>query len=113
MKNMMGVAPPEHYNAGSWKKSAFHARMQESVFDLNRYRTPDFTVLDATVGMSEAHLWGPACDPAPELVAVSRDPVAIDAFGTEILKKNWKHIDHIRNADGVLGYAEPSEIVIV
>lgn len=110
MKNMMGAAPPEHYNAGSWQKSAFHSQMQEAIFDMNRYRTPDFTVLDATVGMRDAHLWGPTCDPAPQLLAASADPVAIDAFGTGVLKREWKQIGHIKMADGILGFAD-AEIV--
>ncbi len=106
MKNMMGTAPPKHYNAGSWKKSAFHEKIQEAIFDLNRYRTPDFSLIDATVGMAEAHLWGPVCDPAPNLLIASFDPVAVDAYGTEILHRDWRKIGHISMADGVLGYAE-------
>lgn len=107
MKNMLGAAPPKHYNAGSWKKSAFHSKLHEAIFDLNKYRTPDFTILDATIGMSQAHLWGPHCSPPPNLMAASEDPVAIDAFGTEILKKDWRNIPHISLADKILGYAEP------
>jgi hypothetical protein len=34
--------------------------------------------------------------------------VAIDAFGADILKKDFTRIDHIRMADGILGRAEPS-----
>ena len=64
MKNMMGCAPPAHYQKGGhWKKASFHQNVQAAVLDLNRYRTPDFTKLDATVGMQEAHLWGPTCNP--------------------------------------------------
>ncbi len=112
MKNMMGAAPPRHYNAGSWKKSAFHERIQEAIFDLNRYRTPDFTVIDATVGMAEAHLWGAHCDPAPNMLIASFDPVAADAHGTRILGRDWRRIGHISMADGVLGHAE-AEVVEV
>ncbi len=112
MKNMLGAAPPAHYNAGSWKKSVFHSRIHEAIFDLNRYRMPDFSVLDATIGMQEAHLWGPVCDPPPNILAASCDPVAIDAFGAKTLKRNWKNIGHIRMADGVLGVAEAREMVL-
>jgi uncharacterized protein (DUF362 family) len=114
MKNMMGAAPPLHYQAGGhWKKSAFHERMQESILDLNRYRTPDFTVLDATVGMAEAHLWGPACDPKPGLLLAGSDPVALDAYGAGLLKRDWRTIDHISRANGELGCAEPLRVVEV
>lgn len=106
MKNMMGCAPPKHFNAGSWRKSAFHQRMQASILDLNKYRTPDFTILDATVGMKDAHLWGDVCEPPPGVIAASFDPVAIDAYGTELLKRDWRSIAHIAEADGVLGNVE-------
>lgn len=112
MKNMMGCAPPSHYRDGnSWGKSAFHTGIQEAVFDLNRYRTPDFTLLDATVGMAEAHLWGSHCNPPVGRLAVSFDPVAIDSYGTTLLNRDWREIGHIRMADAVLGSADPLEIV--
>ncbi|HBC87374.1 MAG TPA: hypothetical protein DCZ94_10500 [Lentisphaeria bacterium] len=112
MKNMMGAAPPKHYNAGSWKKSAFHERIQEAIFDLNRYRTPDFTLIDATVGMAESHLWGAHCEPPPNLLIASFDPVAVDAYGTQVLGRDWRKIGHIKMSDGVLGHAE-AEVVEV
>ncbi|MDH4320207.1 MAG: DUF362 domain-containing protein [Desulfobulbaceae bacterium] len=106
MKNMMGLAPPAHYQQGGhWKKAAFHHRIQEAIFDLNRYRAPDFTLLDATVGMCEAHLWGATCDPPPGLLVAGYDPVAVDAFATGLLGRDWRQIGHIRLADGVLGTA--------
>ncbi|MDW7772794.1 MAG: DUF362 domain-containing protein [Desulfobulbaceae bacterium] len=112
MKNMMGLVPPSHYQQGnSWKKSAFHHRIQESVADLNRYRTPDFTLLDATVGMARAHLWGPTCEPPVGILAAGRDPVAIDAYGTGLLQKRWQDIGYIRSLNGELGQAEPLHII--
>lgn len=112
MKNMMGCAPPAHFQgSGGWGKSSFHQRIDEAVFDLNRYRTPDFTVLDASVGMAQAHLWGPTCKPPVNRIAVSYDPVAIDAYGTTLLKRSWQDIKHIRLAHNVLGIAEPLEII--
>lgn len=111
MKNMMGAAPPRHYQQnGHWQKAAFHDDIQEAIFDLNRYRTPDFTVLDATVGMPEAHLWGPVCEPPIAKLAASFDPVAMDAYGAGLLGRDWHDIGHIAMAHGVLGQAEPLEI---
>ncbi len=107
MKNMMGCAPPSRYQRGGhWKKSAFHENMQEAVFDLNCCRHPDFTILDATVGMRVAHLWGPTCDPPPGLVAAAADPVAIDVWGCGVLGRDWRRIGHIAMANGVLGRAD-------
>ncbi len=114
MKNMMGLAPPEHYHQGGhWKKAAFHHRIHEAIVDLNRYRTPDFTILDATVGMSKAHLWGPTCNPPPNLLAAGFDPVSVDAYGAELLCRNWRDIGHISMAHGELGVAEPLSVVTV
>lgn len=112
MKNMMGCAPPEHYRKGSsWGKSSFHDRIEEAIFDLNRYRTPDFTVLDATVGMAEAHLWGRHCEPPVGRLAAGWDPVAVDSYGTSLLSKRWEDIGHIRLAHEHLGRAEPLKLV--
>lgn len=114
MKNMIGLAPPAHYQqGGSWKKSSFHQRIQEAVFDLNRYRTPDFTLLDATIGMQEAHLWGPTCDPPPNRLVASFDPVAVDSYGCSLLGIKWDSIGHIRMAHSVLGSAVPPTIAEV
>lgn len=112
MKNMMGCPPPAHYQQGGhWGKSSFHTNIQDAVIDLNRYRTPDFTLLDATIGMAQAHLWGPQCDPPVGRLAVSWDPVAIDSYGCSLLGRNYKDIGHIKNGDGVLGQAQPLEII--
>ena len=108
MKNMMGLVPPAHYQQGGhWKKAAFHQNIQEAVFDLNRYRTPDFTLLDATIGMQEAHLWGPTCDPPPNRLAAGYDPVAMDSYGSSLLGIKWNSVGHLDMAHGILGSAAP------
>lgn len=108
MKNMMGLVPPAHYQQGGhWKKAAFHQNIQEAVFDLNRYRTPDFTLLDATIGMQEAHLWGPTCDPPPNRLAAGYDPVAMDSYGCSLLGIKWNSVGHLDMAHGILGSAAP------
>jgi uncharacterized protein (DUF362 family) len=112
MKNMMGLAPPAYYEqGGAWKKASLHVGIQEAIADLNRYRTADFTLLDATIGMSRAHLWGPTCDPPPNRLIAGYDPVALDAHGTEILGRDWRRIGHIAAAHGELGTAEPLRVV--
>ena len=106
MKNMMGCAPPSHFQGnGSWGKSSFHERIDEAIFDLNRYRTPDFTLLDASIGMAEAHLWGRHCQPPVNKLVASADPVALDAYGASLLKKDWQSIKYIQLADTILGSA--------
>ena len=111
MKNMMGCAPPAHFRGGGgWGKASFHRQIEEAIFDLNRYRTPDFTLLEGSIGMAQAHLWGPHCNPPVNRIAASFDPVAIDAYGTSLLKRSWRDIGHIRMAHEVLGIAEPLDI---
>jgi uncharacterized protein (DUF362 family) len=114
MKNMMGCAPPAHFRGGGpWKKSMFHERIHEAILDLNRYRTPDFTLLDATVGMPEAHLWGPSCNPPHRKLVASVDPVALDSYGSGLLQRDWRKIGYLRAAHGELGCADPLDILEV
>jgi uncharacterized protein (DUF362 family) len=97
MKNMMGLAPPEHYAGrhGTWKKAAFHQRMQGAIADLNRYRSPDFTVMDATVGLAEFHLGGARCEPPPALILAGRDARAVDREAAGLLCMDWREIPHL------------------
>lgn len=110
MKNMMGLAPPEHYqNGGRWKKAFFHKSMHRSVFELNLYRVPDLSIIDATVGMAEYHLGGRTCEPPVNRIVAGFDPVAVDARGAGLLGLSWRNIPHISMADGILGQAAAGE----
>jgi uncharacterized protein (DUF362 family) len=96
LKNMMGFAPPKYYQRGGyWKKSAFHARMHESIIELNRYRTPDLTILDATTGLAEYHLGGAECSPPVNTIVAGFDPREIDRCAAELLGMDWKMIPHL------------------
>ncbi len=106
MKNMIGCAPPSHYQVGGhWKKSAFHRYMHESIFELNQYRAPDMCLIDARVGLADYHLGGATCNPPVGKFIAGFDPVAVDAMGAELLGFSWQDIGHIAMADGVLGNA--------
>lgn len=109
MKNMIGCAPSS--DGYGWRKSQFHKDLDESIVDINRYRAPDFSIIDGSVGMAQAHLWGPICNPPVEKIIASYDPVAIDAHGTNLLQKSWKQVGHIELAHKVLGDAEPLKIM--
>jgi len=107
MKNMIGCAPPSYYQQGGhWRKSAFHARMHQAIFDLNTYRKPDLAIIDASIGMARGHLGGPTCDPPVGKLIAGFDPVAVDAAGARLLGIDWQQVEHIRLADGNLGSAE-------
>ncbi|GAB6061119.1 DUF362 domain-containing protein [Desulfonatronum parangueonense] len=106
MKNMLGLAPPSHYQrGGSWKKSALHADMQRAIYELNSYRAPDLAVIDASVGLADYHLGGPTCSPPVNKIVAGFDPVAVDATGAALLGLDWRDIGHIRMAHGRLGQA--------
>ena len=107
MKNMIGVAPPAHYQRGGyWRKSAFHEQMQSSIFDLNRYRKPDLAFIDGSVGLAEHHLGGPACNPPVGKLLAGFDPVRVDACGSELLGIPWHQVGHIKMADKIIGLAK-------
>lgn len=97
LKNMIGLAPPKHYAGrhGTWKKAVFHERPHQSIRDLNHYRTPDLTVMDASVGMAEYHLGGPACDPPIGKILAGFDPLEIDRKGTTLLGIDWRSVGHL------------------
>ena len=96
-KNMVGFAPPKHYSGrhGSWKKAKFHGDMQQSIIDLNRYRSPDLSVIDATVGLSEFHLGGAWCSPPVNKIIAGFDPFEVDRKGAELLGLDWRQIRHL------------------
>jgi len=98
LKNMIGLAPPKYYSGqfGSWKKAAFHGRMHQSIIDLNRYRTPDLTLMDATVGMPDFHLGGAHCNPPLNKLIASFDPLEVDRRGAELLGMQWQSIGHLK-----------------
>lgn len=97
MKNMIGMAPPTHYAGryGSWRKATFHGRMHQAILDLNRYRTPDLTVMDATIGMPDFHLGGGHCDPPVNKLLGGFDPREVDREAAGLLGMDWKKIGHL------------------
>lgn len=105
LKNMMGLAPPEHYAGagGSWKKAVFHLRMQESLMDLACYRAPDLSLMDATVGLSDYHLGGRPCSPPPEKLIAGFDAWAVDRKATTLLGQDWRSIRHLAERPRAVG----------
>ncbi len=96
MKNMMGFAPPEHYQRGGhWKKSAFHNNMHQSIKDLNKYRTPDLTIMDARIGLPDYHLGGRECDPQVNKIIAGMDAREVDRVSAGLLGMDWKTIGHL------------------
>lgn len=95
MKNMMGFAPPAHYQRGGWKKSAFHRRMHRSIVELNRYRSPDLTVTDATVGLADHHLGGAECKPRVNKILAAYDAREADRLAAGLLGLDWRSVAYL------------------
>ncbi len=97
LKNMIGLAPPRHYSGGYgvWKKAMFHKEVHQAVIELNRYRSADLSIMDATVGLAEYHLGGAVCDPAPNLILAGYDPWEVDRQAASLLGLDWHEIPHL------------------
>lgn len=105
LKNMMGFLPPSRYSGagGSWKKAAFHMKMHQSIKELCQYRTPDLSIMDATVGLAEHYLGGAACNPPVNRILASFDPLAMDRRAAGLLGLDWRDIGHLRREDRLHG----------
>ncbi|MGD9212257.1 MAG: DUF362 domain-containing protein [Desulfobacteraceae bacterium] len=97
MKNMMGFVPPKYYSGqyGFWKKALFHSDIHQAITELNRYRRPDLSVMDATVGLAEFHLGGIECDPPVNRILAGYDPQAVDRRAASLLGLDWRQIEHL------------------
>ncbi len=97
LKNMVGFAPPAHYagSGGIWNKAEFHIDIQQAIIDLNRYRHPDLSIIDASVGLADYHLGGPECDPPVGQLVTGLDPVAVDRMAAGLLGLDWQKIGHL------------------
>jgi uncharacterized protein (DUF362 family) len=97
LKNMVGVAPPKYYSedGGIWNKSSFHNNIDLAIKDLNRYRTPDFSLMDATVGLVDYHLGGRECSPHINKLIAGFDPLEIDREAAGLLGIDYKAVGHL------------------
>jgi uncharacterized protein (DUF362 family) len=97
LKNMVGFAPPKYYSGqyGIWKKAVFHKDVHQAILDLNQYRTPDLSIMDASIGLSEYHLGGPECVPPVNKIIAGFSPVEVDRLAAGLLGLDWKSIRHL------------------
>ena len=97
LKNMIGFAPPKYYSGSfrGWKKSVFHKNMHQAIIDLNRYRRPDLSLIDASIGLADFHLGGRHCSPAVKKIIAGFNPVEVDRQAAQLLGLNWKQIPHL------------------
>jgi len=106
MKNLFGLyLSPLAYRLVGWSKARLHRLgIHECIFDLNLYKKPNITLVDAYIGQIGDEIKG-----VPKKFGVllaGTDPVAIDVRCAEILGKNWKEMEYLIYADGRLGTSE-------
>jgi len=106
LKNMLGATIGRD-------KGRFHSYgINESIVDINLYKTPDLAVIDGRMGNVAGELGGRTR--RFDLMVFSEDPVAADAVGASILGLNPRSITHLRLAqDKALGIADLRKIDIV
>ena len=97
MKNMIGLAPPKYYSEGlrSWKKSVFHHNLQQAIIDLNQYRSPDLSLMDASIGLADFHLGGRHCSPPVKKIIAGFSPLEVDRQAAVLLGLDWEKIPHL------------------
>jgi len=69
--------------------------VHQAIVDLNTYRRPDLTVMDATIGLADFHLGGRTCDPPVNKIVAGLDPVEVDRTAAELLGIDWGEIQHL------------------
>ena len=90
MKNLMGI---------NWNRRYFHQNgLHQCIADLSTVVKTDLIVMDANRILLTNGPSGPGQTREEKTVIVGTDPVAIDAYATELLGRNPNDIDHIRFA---------------
>jgi uncharacterized protein (DUF362 family) len=87
LKNMMGICTRKtnvSFHLGSGKKND-PGYLAECIADINLLRRPDLVVADATELIINNGPSGPGDAIKPDKILVSKDPVAIDAYGCRIM----------------------------
>jgi uncharacterized protein (DUF362 family) len=95
LKNLFGLAPGTCYG---WPKNMLHMNsIPMSILGMHQAAAPVVSVVDGIVGMEgDGPLFG---TPVPHgLIAVGRDPVAVDVTCTRLMGFNPDNIDYLRLA---------------
>ena len=106
LKNMKGVLP------GDEKKRTHRMGLDRAIVDLNRVVRPDFTIVDAIVGMEGTHAYPEDCVSLGRIIS-GADVVAVDAVCATIMGFDAEQIHHVRlAAEAGLGVADLREIEV-
>lgn len=106
LKNMKGVLP------GVEKRRTHRLGLDRGIVDLNRAVKPDFTVVDAIVGMEGTHAYPEDCVPLGRIIA-GADVVAVDTVCATIMGFDVDRILHVKlAAEAGLGMADLERIEV-
>lgn len=90
MKNLMGTV---------WDRGFFHREgLHQCIADLSTYVKPQLIIVDAVKILTTNGPQGPGEVLTPNKILAGADPVALDAYGTELLGKKAEDIPHIVHA---------------
>lgn len=109
LKNMFGLAPAPYYRGG-WNKSALHRPSTDvSVTDINLYKKPGISIVDASVALTGSHLGG-----TPKrfgVILASLDPVAVDSVGSRLLGHNPKKLEYLKLSHNTHGTITDIQVI--
>jgi len=87
MKNLMGTV---------WDRGFLHKEgLHQCIADLSTYVKPQLIIMDAVRILTTKGPQGPGEVLTPNKIVAGTDPVALDAYGTELLGKKAEDIPHI------------------
>jgi uncharacterized protein (DUF362 family) len=107
MKNMFGVLPGAVYG---WPKNLLHVHgIENSILDLNATVRPQFTIVDAVVGMEGD---GPIMGTAKHvgMIAMGADLVAVDATCARVIGLDPARLGYLAEASQFLGNLDARRI---
>lgn len=97
LKNMMGLV---------WDRGYFHStNLNQAIAELAAYRKPELTIMDATKGIIARGPTGPGPIREWNQVIFGIDPIAVDAYTTQLYGLDPNEIDHL-SAAAKLGFGE-------
>lgn len=115
MKNLFGLAPPEHYAVppDEWRMALHDRSISQVIVDLNMVRPIDFAVIDGVIGMEGD---GPVSGTPVEMgiVIAGRNPVAVDRTGVWAMMLPQLGVQHLTYAARKgLGPSDMSAITVL
>lgn len=90
MKNWMGAVQDRRY----WHGHGLH----QCIADFSTFIEPNWTIIDATRIMVDSGPVGPGTVKHPELLVVSKDPIAADAFACTLFHDSIERVRYLKLA---------------